>query len=120
MVHFMEVMEDAGRADSMQKEGLTADVEMLHTLYTTALVAQKRREAFQWIALALVLVASACVVLSALLGTHSTDSLGWWVASLGRGFVPIPLLWVWWRIIGAELFYPYPLLPALARDEVEV
>jgi hypothetical protein len=120
MVHFMEVMEDAGRADSMQKEGLTADVEMLHTLYTTALVAQKRREAFQWIALALVLVASACVVLSALLGTHPTDSLGWWVASLGRGFVPIPLLWVWWRIIGAELFYPYPLLPALASGEVEV
>jgi hypothetical protein len=107
-------MEDAGRADSMLKEGLTADVEMLHTLYTTAMVAQKRREAFQWIALALVLVASACVVLSALLGTHPT------VASLGRGFVPIPLLWVWWRIIGAELFYPYPLLPALALGEVEV
>jgi hypothetical protein len=113
-------MENAGCADSMQREGLTADVEMLHTLYTTALVAQKRREAFQWIALALVLVASACVVLSALLGTHPTDSLGWWVASLGRGFVPIPLLWVWWRIIGAELFYPYPLLPALASGEVEV
>ncbi|ELR20787.1 uncharacterized protein ACA1_055530 [Acanthamoeba castellanii str. Neff] len=114
-------LEYAGSADNRRKEGLTADVEMLHTLYTTALVAQKRREAFQWIALALVLVASACVVLSALLGTHPTDSMGWWVASLGRGFVPIPLLWVWWRIIGAELFYPYPLLPAFtSSDEVEV